>query len=66
MDELGFWITWITGVVVGLLIIILFLGKIDSIKSGSVLVKKEVLIKNNLAEYDKDTGEFILKIGGDK
>jgi len=29
----------------------------------AVVIKKEVLIKNNLATYDKDTGEFILMIG---
>ena len=33
------------------------------IKQQTILIKKEVLIKNNLATYDKDTGEFILMIG---
>ena len=29
----------------------------------TVVIKKEVLIKNNLATYNKDTGEFVLMIG---
>ena len=33
------------------------------IKNGTVVIRKEVLIKNNLATYNKDTGEFILMIG---
>lgn len=35
-------------------------------QGGNILIEKEVLIQNNLAEYDSKTGEFVLKIEGGK
>ena len=54
-----------TAFIMGVFVSTLALNNIEEyeILKRTVVIKKEVLIKNNLATYNKDTGEFILMIG---